>query len=56
MRSPARPSGAGLVILLLVALAAVARIARPSETRPARPCGDLRPVTIGGSMVVGCRR
>lgn len=55
MRSLAQSGNAGLVILLLIALAAAARIAWQPKTSPARPCGDLDPVTIGGSMVVGCQ-
>jgi hypothetical protein len=55
MRSPARPTNAGLAVLLLIAIAAAAAIIRPTESRQVKPCGDTRPVTIGGSMVVGCR-
>lgn len=55
MKLPSRQGSAGLTILLLVALAVAARIAWPPKVQPIRPCGDLDPVTVGGSMVVGCR-
>lgn len=47
---------AGLVVLLLVAIAATALIVwPPGRTEPLKPCGEMLPVTIGGSMVIGCR-
>ncbi len=50
--SPPRPTSVSLIILLLLVIATVVRSSRPPAVKP---CGDLRPVTIGGSMVVGCR-
>lgn len=50
-----KPSNAGLAILLLIAVLAATKIAQPTRLTPVRPCGDMRLVTIGGSMVVGCR-
>lgn len=55
MRSRPRTS-AGLVVVLLIALAAAAAIRTPKRAEAPKPCGRMRPATIGGSLVIGCLR
>jgi len=55
-----KPSNAGPIIAVLFTIASLAQCGRrlPVHTTQAA-CGgsdsQLRPVTIGGSMVIGCR-
>lgn len=56
MKPPYRePGNASIVILVLLVVAGIAQCGR--ERTPQDACGGSgsRPVTIGGSMVVGCR-
>ena len=53
-----KPSNAGPIIAVLFLIAALAQCGRKSPAHgPQDACGGSgsRPVTIGGSMVIGCR-
>jgi hypothetical protein len=49
-----RESLGGVIIVALFAVMALGQCNRRTTYR-GTACGPLRPVTIGGSMVIGCR-
>lgn len=53
--SESKQSNAGFVVLLAFIVAGLSQCDRDCRRETLRPCGPMRPVTVGGSMVVGCR-